>query len=85
MRPPTVDSINLDGYRGKLGQVIRVKATDDFRVVEVKVTIRGPAGELIEEGMAELSPDDGERRVALYDHDRSAFRAVGFGVGDGQR
>ena len=55
-----VESINLDGYTGKPGQLVRVEATDDFRVVEVKVTVRGPAGELIEEGVAELSSDGGE-------------------------
>jgi hypothetical protein len=64
MRPPAVDSINLDGYMGKPGQVVRVKATDDFRVVEVKVTVRGPAGELIEEGLAGLSSAEGEWRYS---------------------
>jgi len=62
MRPPVVESIDLDGYAGKPGQIVRVKATDDFRVVEVKVSVRGPGGELIEEGRAELSPSDGEWR-----------------------
>ena len=62
MRPPVVESIDLEGYTGKPGQVVRVRATDDFRVAEVKVTMRGPGGELIEEGMAELSSDAGEWR-----------------------
>ncbi len=62
MRPPVVESINLDGYAGKPGQIVRVKATDDFRVVEVKVSVRGPGGELIEEGMAELGSEQGEWR-----------------------
>ena len=62
MRPPVVEGVNLDGYTGKLGEIIQVKATDDFRVVEVKVTVRGTGGELIEEGMAELSSADGEWR-----------------------
>jgi hypothetical protein len=48
------------GYAGKPGQVVRVKATDDFQVVEVKVTIRGPQGELIEEGLAELKSEKGD-------------------------
>jgi hypothetical protein len=60
MRSPVVESIDLDGYAGKAGQIIVVKATDDFRVVEVKVSLRGPTGELLEEGMAELRSDDGE-------------------------
>jgi hypothetical protein len=60
MRPPVVGSIHLEGYAGKPGQVVQVKATDDFRVAEVKVTIRGPQGELIEEGLAELKSDKGD-------------------------
>jgi hypothetical protein len=62
LRPPVVESINLDGYTGKPGDIVRVKATDDFRVVEVKVTVCGPGGELIEQGNAELSSADGEWR-----------------------
>jgi Na+-translocating ferredoxin:NAD+ oxidoreductase RnfG subunit len=62
MRAPVVESIKLDGYTGKPGQIVLVKATDDFRVVEVKVTVRGPTGELIEEGLAELSSDGNEWR-----------------------
>lgn len=36
MRPPVVESIDLGGYTGKPGQIIRVMAMDDFRVVEVR-------------------------------------------------
>jgi hypothetical protein len=60
LRGPAVESINLEGYTGKPSQIVRVKAVDDFRVVQVKVTVRGPAGELIEEGLAALTPDGGE-------------------------
>ena len=62
MRPPVVQSINLDHYTGKPGQIVVVKATDDFRVLEVTVTLRGQTGELIEERLAELSSDVGEWR-----------------------
>ena len=62
MRPPVVESVNLEGYTGRPDQMIRVKATDDFRVVEVKVSVRGSAGELIEEGLAELGLEQGEWR-----------------------
>ncbi len=64
MRPPVVESINLDGFTGKAGQIGRGKATDDFRVMEGKVSVRGPGGELLEEGIAELSSEDGEWRYA---------------------
>jgi hypothetical protein len=62
MRPPVVEWIDLSGYTGKPGQIVRVKATDDFRVVEVKVTLRGPGGELIEEGVAVVGSAQGEWR-----------------------
>src|ERR1041385_3695659 len=62
MRPPVVESINLDGYSGKPGQILLIKATDDFQVVEVKVSVRGPGGELIAEGMAKLSSDGSQWR-----------------------
>jgi hypothetical protein len=62
LRPPVVESIDLDGFTGKPGQIVKVKAMDDFRVVEVKVSVRGPGDELIEEGIAELSSGDGEWR-----------------------
>jgi hypothetical protein len=62
MRPPVIESINLDGYTGKPGQTVGMQAKDDFRVIEVKVTMRGPTGELIEEGLAVLSSDTVEWR-----------------------
>jgi len=57
-----IQQTHLDGYAGKPGQIVRVTATDDFRVVQVKVSVRGPGGELIEEGIAELSAKEGEWR-----------------------
>jgi hypothetical protein len=64
MCAPVVETINLGEYTGKAGQIVRVRATDDFRVVEVKVSVRGPSGELIEEGLAELSSDGIDWRYA---------------------
>jgi hypothetical protein len=60
MRPPVVESVNLDSFTGKPGELVSVKATDDFRVVEVKVSVRSSGGELIEEGMAEPGSAEGE-------------------------
>ncbi len=60
MRPPVIEWMNLDEYGGQPGQVIRVKATDDFRVVEVQMTLRGPQGEVVEEGPAEFKADTDE-------------------------
>ncbi len=60
MRPPVVESFDLTGYSGKPGEFIRVHATDDFCVVEVRVTLRDSSGGLIEEGFAEPGPKTGE-------------------------
>jgi orotate phosphoribosyltransferase len=38
--PPVVDAIDSSAYRGALGQVIRIRAHDDFEVRDVTVTIR---------------------------------------------
>jgi hypothetical protein len=82
MRPPVVEWIDLSGYTGKPGQIVRVKATDDFRVVEVKVTLRGPGGELIEEGVAVVGSAGGG--VAVHQHGGSGSRAIGSSTGGGQ-
>jgi hypothetical protein len=49
---PVVHSITVNGYKGNAGDVIFVQATDNFRVVAVKVSIFDAAGVLIEEGNA---------------------------------
>lgn len=57
IKPPEVTSIDTSDFYGRAGDVILVKATDDFMVTKVKVTIRNKAGELIEEGEAVASSD----------------------------
>jgi hypothetical protein len=59
MRAPVVESIQLDAFTGHAGQVVTIKATDDFRVVAVQLSIHGPGGALIEQGLAELTAEDG--------------------------
>lgn len=54
MRAPVVERVDLSGYSGKAGQVVRIQATDDFRVVEVSVCVSNCLGEVIEEGNADL-------------------------------
>lgn len=51
--PPTIDLIDLAGYYGNPGDVIYIKATDDFRVVKIKVMIYDINDMLIEEGVIE--------------------------------
>jgi hypothetical protein len=52
LRAPDIDVIDLSGYHGHPGDVIRIEATDDFAVKEVKVVITNPGGDLVEEGFA---------------------------------
>ena len=51
LTPPVVDRIDVSKYQGRVGDVIRVLATDDVEVVAVDVTVQ--AGDtLIERGPA---------------------------------
>jgi hypothetical protein len=49
---PDIEVIDLSGYHGKPGDVIRIEVTDDFAVREVKALISNPDGSLVEEGYA---------------------------------
>ena len=49
---PEIRQVDLTGYHGQPGDLIRAMAEDDIEVVEVKVTIATSAGEKLEEGLA---------------------------------
>ena len=49
---PEVKEVDLSDYHGRVGDPIRVTATDDFGLVSVKVTIRSEAGAELEQGLA---------------------------------
>jgi len=49
---PEILEIDLSGWRGESGGVIRVKAQDDVKVQHVKVTIHDENGALLEAGQA---------------------------------
>ncbi|QHS61055.1 hypothetical protein [Chitinophaga agri] len=51
---PVVESIDTTKYLGGIGDVITVRAYDDFKLVSVKVSIRTAAGAVIEAGDAIL-------------------------------
>jgi hypothetical protein len=53
LHAPEIDLIDVSGYHGDPGDVIRIEATDDFAVKEVKVVIAGPDGSIVEEGFAQ--------------------------------
>ena len=49
---PVIHSIKIEGYTGKPGERITIKATDDFRVTAVKVSIISGDGSKLETGDA---------------------------------
>ena len=52
---PSVDQIDLSGYDGRAGGSIRIRASDDFDVTGVHVSIVGAEGQPIEHGPALLT------------------------------
>ncbi len=61
---PKVEFINTLDYKGNVGDLIAIRAKDDFRVVRVKVEILGAGGSVIEDGEAET--DDSARNGWTY-------------------
>lgn len=49
---PTIKKVDATKYTGAVGQVIRVRACDDFMVTSVSILIINAAAELIERGAA---------------------------------
>lgn len=52
---PKIDLVDVRGYRGAVGDVITVRAWDDFRVTSVSVVIKSASGEELEHGEAVFS------------------------------
>jgi hypothetical protein len=52
LNAPEVKEIDARNYQGHEGDIIRISATDDFRVTSVELTIINPRGEIIENGEA---------------------------------
>ena len=53
LRAPVIDAIDLESYTGNPGDVIRILASDDFRIVRMAVQILTVDGQIVEEGEAE--------------------------------
>ncbi len=52
LHAPNIESIDLSTYKGNIGDKITIIATDDFKVVQVSVTIENADGSLVEQGNA---------------------------------
>ena len=53
-RPPIICAIEVENYTGASGEIIRIRAIDDFKVKSVSVTITGKNNKIIEKGEAAL-------------------------------
>jgi hypothetical protein len=58
LNAPVVESIQSENYQGHMGDQIIVRASDDFKVVHVVVSIYNQDGNLIEEGNAVNQKDE---------------------------
>jgi hypothetical protein len=53
MKKPTIKPLDLSGYRGQIGDVITIKATDDIGLAQLHVKIASSQGTTLEHGAAE--------------------------------
>jgi hypothetical protein len=56
LTPPVISDIDASRYAGVIGDLIAIRATDDFKVILVQVSVIAPSGALIEFGEARLQP-----------------------------
>ena len=60
LNPPEITFIDKSGYQGNIGDILLVKAKDDFMVSEVSVSVLNALGDLIEQGNAVGEPNKGD-------------------------
>ncbi|MGC3947019.1 MAG: hypothetical protein QM762_21295 [Chryseolinea sp.] len=52
LKPPVIHEIDTKDYSGEAGQLIRVRASDNFKVKSVTVSVANAEGEMVETGEA---------------------------------
>ncbi|MEJ1242225.1 hypothetical protein WBG78_29015 [Chryseolinea sp. T2] len=52
LKKPRITAFNASAYSGAVGDLIKVRASDDFRVVSVTLVITAASGEVLERGEA---------------------------------
>lgn len=52
LNAPDIEEINLSGYAGNPGDIIKITVTDDFGVVAVNLKIENSDGTIVEQGAA---------------------------------
>lgn len=80
--PPKITKIDIDNYRGCKGDRIRIDATDDFKVVRVRVAILNFYNDAIEKGCARYNGSDGiwtyKAKTDIPDFDDIYIRVTAF-------
>lgn len=74
---PAIDEVDVSAYTGSTGDPIVVRASDDFEVSRVEVSLTDPDGAVLEEGAATL---DGHRWVYTAQTDVGSGATVRIGV-----
>jgi hypothetical protein len=78
---PDIKDVDLSKYAGKIGETITIRATDNFKVTEVSVTIFNADGTEVEHGLAVISANGidwlytASAENASLDGDRIVIRA----------
>ncbi|GAA4363212.1 hypothetical protein GCM10023185_31750 [Hymenobacter saemangeumensis] len=57
LNAPNIHDVDFSAYRGRIGDVLTIRATDDFAIARVHVRIQNTDGTLVEEGNATAQPD----------------------------
>jgi len=73
LKAPVVKSIDTSMYKGSVGTKIVIDARDDFRVVELFISIKTAAGVLVEEGNAILDPVDRNKWIYTATQNNAAL------------
>jgi hypothetical protein len=71
LNAPNITDVDFTGYRGQVGDVIVVRATDDFAVHHVHILIQNPDGSIVEEGDVLAEADGTTFRYVATAHNDS--------------
>jgi hypothetical protein len=73
LRAPVIENIKADSYQGRPGDQIFIRATDDFKVANVEVSVYNPEGELLEQGNADMQQNEVMQWVYVVRQDNPEF------------
>jgi hypothetical protein len=70
LHAPVIQEVDVTGYSGKVGELIKLKVIDDFEVKSVNIKIHKKNGDLQEEGAAVRSSDQMEWAYVVKNSNR---------------